>query len=118
MSHCRDFDLIAYFGEGLLRVQAKTSTQYEKGRWTVAVCTRGGNRSWNGLVKRLDPTAYDYLFVLVGDGRRWFIPSTAVCGETCIVVGGQSYAEYEIDRDPVGLRELYPAEAPIDAPSS
>ena len=42
---------------------------------SVTVCTRGGNQSWSGLVKRLDPTSCDYLFVLVGDGRRWFIPA-------------------------------------------
>jgi hypothetical protein len=109
LSHSRDYDVVADFGQGPLRVQVKTSTQRAKGRWTVAVCTRGGNQSWSGLVKRLDPFRYDYLFVLVGDGRRWFIPSTAVGGETCIVVGGQCYGEYEIERDPVGLCELHPA---------
>jgi hypothetical protein len=107
MSHCRDFDLIAYFGEGLLRVQAKTSTQFRKGRWEVTVCTRGGNRSWNGLVKHLDSSGYEYLFLLVGDGRRWFIPSTVVGGGCGIRVGGPRYAEYEIERDPIGLREVY-----------
>jgi hypothetical protein len=35
----------------------------------------GRNQSWTGVVKRLDPARFDYLFVLVGDGRRWFIPS-------------------------------------------
>ncbi|MDQ6819873.1 MAG: hypothetical protein M3076_05945 [Actinomycetota bacterium] len=67
-------------------------------RWDVAVCTRGGNRSWSGLVKRLDPSCYDYLFVLVGDGRRWFIPSIAVGGGCSIRVGGPRYAEFEAER--------------------
>jgi hypothetical protein len=40
----------------------------------VAICTRGGNQSWNGITKRLDPTRIDCLFVIVGDGRRWSIP--------------------------------------------
>ena len=40
-------------------------------RWEVTLCTRGGNQSWNGLVKYLEPTRCDYLFVLVGDGREW-----------------------------------------------
>jgi hypothetical protein len=88
--HCRDFDLIADFGEGLLRVQVKTSNCFLNNRWDVTVCTRGGNRSWNGMVKRLDPVQYDYLFVLVGDGRRWFIPSAAVGGGCCIRVGGHA----------------------------
>jgi hypothetical protein len=69
----------------------------------------GGNQSWNGLVKKLDPVAYDYLFVLVGDGRRWFIPSADVGGGCCICLGGPRYAAYEIEPDPIGLRL---AEAP------
>jgi PD-(D/E)XK endonuclease len=113
MSHCRDYDLIADFGQGLVRVQAKTSTQFRKGRWSVTVCTRGGNRSWNGLVKRLDPENYDYLFVLVGEGRRWFIPSKVVGGGSGISLGGPRYAEFEIDRDPAGLRELYASRVPL-----
>jgi hypothetical protein len=88
--HSPDFDLIADWGDGgpLIRVQVKTSTQFVKSRWAVAVCTRGGNRSWSGIVKRLDPDRYDRLFVLVGDGRRWYIPSHAVEGETGLRLGG------------------------------
>jgi hypothetical protein len=84
-------------GGAPIKVQVKTSTQFVKGRWSVTVCTRGGNRSWSGLVKRLDPARYDQLFVLVGDGRRWLIPAAEVVGTTRIVLGGQRYAEHEID---------------------
>ena len=101
--HCRDFDLIADWGEGLARVQVKTSNFRQNRRWKVAVCTRGGNRSWNGLVKRLDPARYDYLFVVVGDGRRWLIPAEEVGGGNAIMLGGPRYAEFEIDPDPIGL---------------
>ncbi len=97
IGHSPDVDLVTDFGDGLVRVQVKTTTQFIKGRWSVAVCTRGGNRSWSGVVKRLDPTRYDQLFVLVGDGRRWFIPAAAVDGGTRLDVGGPKYAEYEID---------------------
>jgi hypothetical protein len=95
--HSPDFDLIADWGTGLVRVQVKTSSVFVKARWYVVVCTRGGNRSWSGLVKYLDPSRYDYLFVLVGDGRRWFIPASEVAGRTRIVLGGPKYAEHEID---------------------
>ena len=74
------WDLVAEFEGSLLRVQVKTCTCLVRTRWAVTLCTRGGNQSWNGLVKRLDPSRYDYLFVLVGDGRRWFIPSDRVAG--------------------------------------
>ncbi len=95
--HSPDFDLVADFGHGLLKVQVKTSSLYRLGRWDVTLCTRGGNRSWNGIVKRLDASRYDYLFVLVGDGRRWFIPSDAVEGGCGIRLGGPKYAAYEVE---------------------
>src|SRR5437763_15045202 len=94
---CRDYDLIADWGQGAMRVQVKTSNVSRRNRWEVAVCTRGGNQSWNGLVKRLDPSRYDYLFVHVGDGLRWFIPSSVVEGGTKIALGGPKYGEFEIE---------------------
>jgi hypothetical protein len=94
--HCRDFDLIADWGDGLARVQVKTSNCFRKGRWDVTVCTRGGNRSWSGLVKHLDPSRYDYLFVVVGDGRRWLIPAAEVQATCGLRLGGPKYARYEI----------------------
>ena len=97
VGHSRDVDLVTDFGGGLVGIQVKTSSVYRLGRWEVTVCTRGGNRSWNGLVKRLDPGRYDYLFVLVGDGRRWFIPSDVVDGGSGLRLGGPKYAGYEIE---------------------
>jgi hypothetical protein len=98
IGNCRDYDLVADFGQGpLVRVQVKTSACFRNARWAVAVCTRGGNRSWSGLVKRLDPSRYDFLFVHVGDGRRWFLPSSAVEGGCGVCLGGPKYAEYEIE---------------------
>ena len=89
--HC---DLVAEDGPTLLRVQVKTSTVFRNGR---CVCTRGGNQSWSGLVKRLDPARIDYLFALVADGRRWFIPSEAIDGCTKLHLGGPKYAAFEVD---------------------
>ena len=88
--HSPYWDLIAELDGELLRVQVKTSAFPRKRRWEVRVCTAGGNQSWTGLVKRLDPTRYDYLFVHVADGRRWFIPSGAVGGGRGILLGGPS----------------------------
>jgi hypothetical protein len=95
--HSPNFDLIADWGAGLVRVQVKTGTHFRNRRWGVAVCTRGGNQSWSGLVKKLDPRAYDYLFVHVGDGRRWYMPSSAVGGECAISLGGPRYASFEVE---------------------
>jgi hypothetical protein len=100
--HSPDYDLVADFGERLSRVQVKTSACRYKDRWAVTVCTRGGNRSWSGLVKRLDTSRFDDLFVVVADGRQWFIPAARVEGGAAIHVGGPKYAEFEVDRgDPI-----------------
>jgi hypothetical protein len=95
--HSPDYDLIADLEGRLLRVQVKTSTCWVKRRWSVTLCTRGGNQSWSGIVKRLDPSRCDYLFVLVGDGRRWFIPSESLDGRSGIQLGGPKYAAFEVE---------------------
>jgi Holliday junction resolvase-like predicted endonuclease len=97
VGHSPDCDLIAEHGERLLRIQVKTTTLYRRDRWLVSICTRGGNRSWNGIVKRFNATRCDWLFVLVADGRRWFIPAAAVEGATGINLGGPKYAEFEVN---------------------
>jgi hypothetical protein len=98
----RHWDLMAELDGRPVRVQVKTSRCFVKGRWDVTLCTRGGNQSWNGLVKRLEASRYDFLFVLVADGRRWFIPSNRVGGGTGLRLGGPKYAEFEVERgDPI-----------------
>ncbi|MGA7705553.1 MAG: group I intron-associated PD-(D/E)XK endonuclease [Solirubrobacteraceae bacterium] len=97
LGHSPHFDLIANSERGLIRVQVKTCTVFRLGRWEVTLSTRGGNQSWNGLVKRLDRQRIDYLFVLVGDGRRWFIPADSIAGGTGILLGGPKYADFEVE---------------------
>jgi hypothetical protein len=100
-----DYDLLADFGDHIDRVQVKTSTCWTKNRFVVALCTRGGNQSWNGVIKRLDATRCDRVFVHVGDGRRWYIPAAALGGGSGIVLGGPKYAEYEVEPgDPLQAR--------------
>ena len=95
--HNPDWDLAAELAGHLVSVQVKTSSFYRKGRWEVAICTRGGNQSWSGIVKRFSRLRCDYLFIHVGDGRRWLIPSDKVDGGTSLVVGGPKYAAYEVE---------------------
>jgi hypothetical protein len=101
LGHNPHYDLVADLDGSLVRVQVKTCTLF-RGRWDVTLCTRGGNQSWSGLVKHLNPSRFDYLFVLVGDGRQWFIPAHSVGGGRGIRLGGPKYAEFEVDRgDPI-----------------
>jgi Holliday junction resolvase-like predicted endonuclease len=96
-----NYDLIAELGGRLVRIEVKTSSRLnELGRWEVAICTRGGNQSWSGTTKRFDPNQCDYLFVHVGDGRRWFIPAARVEGATSLALGYRKYAQFEIERGP------------------
>jgi hypothetical protein len=96
--HSPDCDLITEINGRLIKVQVKTSTVVRNGRCEVTLCTRGGSRSWSGVVKRFSPERCDWLFVLVADGRRWFIPAAEVAGATSILLGGPKYAAYEVER--------------------
>ncbi len=97
LGHSPDADLVAEVDGRLVRVQVKTSTVWRTGRYEVTVATRGGNRSWNGVAKRLNAGRYDYLFVLVANGRRWFIPSRAIDGCFAVKLGGPKYAAFEVE---------------------
>jgi PD-(D/E)XK endonuclease len=88
--HSPDIDLVAEIDERLVRIQVKTCGLMRNGRWEVGIATRGGNRSWSGVVKYFSSRRADFLFVHVADGRRWFIPADQVGGGTAIVLGGPS----------------------------
>jgi PD-(D/E)XK endonuclease len=99
VGHSPDVDLVAQIDGVVLRVEVKTSThRRDDDRWSVVISTRGGNQSWTGLVKYFDSGRCDYLFVHVGDGRRWFIPTGALGCTSGLTLGGPKYAEFEIER--------------------
>jgi hypothetical protein len=110
--HSPDYDFVVDTGEQFVRVQVKTSTRYTQyGRFQVQLSTRGGNQSWNGVARLFDSSRCDYLFVLVADGRRWFIPATAVEATTGICLGGSKYSEFEVERGtPLPARTPRPPE--------
>ena len=93
-------DFVVEWQGAIQRIQVKTTTLFRLKRWEVTLCTRGGNQSWSGMVKRLDSARYDHLFVVVGDGRRWLIPSHEVAGGTAIILGGPKYDRFEIEPGP------------------
>lgn len=101
--HSPDVDVVAAIEEGrLIRVQVKTSTSLVHTpdghpRWSVQLATRGGNQSWNGVSKIFDPSRCDFLFVLTGNWRKWFVPSAAIEGQHAIRLGGPKYSEFEVD---------------------
>jgi hypothetical protein len=99
LGHSPDYDLVADLDGELLRVQVKTSRRLTPtGNYQVMLETKGGNQSWNGVARRFEAGRYDRLFVLVGDGRRWFIPASSIEARTAICLGGSKYAQFEISR--------------------
>lgn len=117
-----DFDLVAHVKDRLLRIQVKTSTRRlttptGQTRSVVNLATCGGNQSWNGTAKKIDPSRFDYLFALTGDGRRWFIPSTMLEARSSITLGGQKYAEFEIDAAEPIDDLVYESEGSIESPA-
>src|SRR5437763_2154145 len=76
--HSPNIDLVADLGDRLIRVEVKTATHRRGNAWGASISTKGGNQSWNGVVKYFDPSRCEYLFVHVGDGPRWFIPTAAL----------------------------------------
>jgi hypothetical protein len=100
--HSPDFDLVAAFDSRLYRVEVKTTTSLIRGsthRYDLHIATGGGNQSWNRVMKLFDPARCDFLFVLVADGRRWFIPTCAIEGKRHMVIGGPKFAEFEVEDD-------------------
>ena len=97
LGHSPDVDLITEIDGRLLRVQVKTATVFRNGRFEVTLCTRGGNQSWNGVVKHFSSARCDWLFVLVADGRRWFIPAAVIEATSGVLLGGPKYAAYEVE---------------------
>ena len=98
--HSPNYDLVVDLGRGLFRVQVKTSTCRHRVRdnFAVQLATSGGNQSWNRVVKKFDPSRFDFLFVVVGDGRRWFVPSSEIGASHQIVLGGEKYSEFQVGR--------------------
>ena len=119
--HSPDFDLVAEIEGQLLKVQVKTSTQEvrtsdQHARYPVALVTSGGNQSWTGVAKLIDPSKFDLLFVLTGAGRRWLIPAAALEGRRAISLGGPKYAEYEIEPGRRIHENVFEGEAPLELP--
>jgi bifunctional DNA-binding transcriptional regulator/antitoxin component of YhaV-PrlF toxin-antitoxin module len=103
--HSPDYDLVADVDGTLLRIQVKTSTYSDASpngqtRYQVQIATNGGNQSWTGVARRFDPSRADFVFALVGDGRRWWIPTSDIDGETNISLGGSKYSAFEIQPGP------------------
>ena len=117
VGHSPDYDLIAEFRSRLMRVEVKTSRSLKGQRWTVTLRTSGGNQSWSRVVKRWEMERCDLLFAVVGDGRRWCIPSESLGARSTLTLGGAAWAEFEVARGNPLEGDAEPAAA-LDSPAA
>ncbi len=81
------YDLIVDDGDGLQRVQVKTTTYRSPyGIYTVSLATRGGNRSFH-TSKPFDPGATELLYVLTDSDERYLIPTHRVRARGALNLG-------------------------------
>lgn len=97
LTDSQDYDLIVDDKVSLRKVQVKTSDSKNlNGNYTVSLRVSGGNRSFN-TVKHFDCSSVDLLFVLLGDGRRYSIPTSNMQNnKSTITLGGKLYKRFEI----------------------
>ena len=78
------FDLVVDTGERLLRIEVKTSRRADG---EIELRTKGGNRSWTGVVKRVRATDCDVVFAVnVATGGEREYPVSALAGMSTITV--------------------------------
>ena len=106
LGESQPWDLIVEHGDGdggPERVQVKTTTSKTAyGVYQVHICTNGGNRSWNGLVRGFDPDAVEWLFVLTDDLDRYLVPASAITSSRSLNLG-REMAPYLLDREQLRL---------------
>lgn len=90
------YDLVVDLEGKLSRVQVKsTSYQNRSGNYILELRTKGGNSSWNGVVKTVDSSGCDLLFAYCTDGSIYVIPPVALCGQGRVTLG-KKYEEFRV----------------------
>lgn len=86
------YDVIIVHGEGMGRVQVKTTT-VKQGRNSYAKLTTIGGNHTQVKVRKFEPTDYEWLFVVRGDATAYMIPTEAITTRTGLVLG-RRYERY------------------------
>ena len=88
LNHSTYYDLIVDVDGVLKKVECKSSTHKQKNckSYTVSLRTTGGNQSWNKVVKKIDSSKVDEIFILDGDGYYYIYDSVKLHGKTAVNV--------------------------------
>lgn len=96
------YDLVVESDDGLKRIQVKSTTQKERGRWIVRIGRHEYGRSVpinaNGARRQTvyRPEEIDLFFVLTSLGEKYLIPLTATGGVRSLVLD-RKFAAYKIE---------------------
>ena len=96
LTDSQEYDLVAEINGILQKIQVKTTRYKTKyGFYNINISVKGGNRTSIGTIKHFDNSKVDFLFVIVGDGRMYFIPSKEVLATGCLTIG-RKYDKCEV----------------------
>ncbi|MGH9041231.1 MAG: group I intron-associated PD-(D/E)XK endonuclease [Acidimicrobiia bacterium] len=88
------YDLVIDNGQGLERVQVKTTTMKQGRGYSVHLRTVGGNKS-QVVSRAFHPSDYDWRFVVCGDATAYLIPTTAITSRSSLFLS-RKYEPYRI----------------------
>lgn len=71
-----NFDLIVEKSGCVKRVQVKSSSLVRTTSYEVELRTKGGNTSWNGVVKTISDTTVDVVFIYTDNGAFYEFDAT------------------------------------------
>lgn len=103
LTDSQSYDLVIDFGEGLKKVQIKTTksvSEYNKYQLTLKTC--GGNRSGVGKTKLFDNKKVDFLFALTEKGDMYLIPSVKINSGHSISLGSK-WDKYKVRFNEISL---------------
>jgi hypothetical protein len=97
LTDSQDYDLVADRGEGLHRIQVRTTTHRRGMHYKVNLRVLGGNQSWSGVAKTPADMQYDLLFVVSEDGEMYLLPK-AKLGRNSFTLNHDARERYGIGR--------------------
>lgn len=99
LTDSQDYDLIIDMSGTLKKVQVRTTyNQQKSGSYEVNLRVMGGNRSGTGQVKYFIDTDVDYLFIVVENGAKYFIPKSNITNKRSINICNDGvYEQYRVE---------------------
>jgi hypothetical protein len=78
LSDNQKYDLLVDSGDGIKKVQVKTSSFKQNGNYSVFLQTVCPKKTSKNVITRFDNTCVDYLFVVTEDGMFYNIPASEI----------------------------------------